>query len=237
MWFAGIVTPHHRKENAVQNEIALIERNNQAFVSSRELAVKFGKQHKDVLRIIHGYLDSENMNDFNERNFALNGHIQVGCAKRGRPRLADVLMTRDGFALIAMGFTGKRALEWKVKFLEAFNEMERFLLNEIPRLQARIVELETTLLRKNLPGPRKGQVVSPVMQENLFGQIEAIRWELRRKDTLDQETQAKAHARHMRKMIKGLAAKYDALIERIDLMEGNRKAKVIRLLNNKKDVE
>lgn len=101
MWFAGIVTPQSTEEIAVQNEIALVQQNNQAFVSSRELAVKFGKQHKDVLRIIHGYLDSENMNDFNERNFALNEHIQVGRAKRGRPRLADVLMTRDGFALLA----------------------------------------------------------------------------------------------------------------------------------------
>ena len=237
MVLAEVVTPQSKEEIAVQNEIVLVQQNNQAFVSSRELATKFGKQHKDVLRIIHGYLDSENMNDFNERNFALNGHIQVGCAKRGRPRLADVLMTRDGFALIAMGFTGKRALEWKVKFLEAFNEMERFLLNEIPRLQARITELESNMIRKTLPGKRANYIASPVMQENLFGQIEAIRYEMRLKETLDQETQAKAHARHMRKMIKGLAAKYDALIERIDLMEGNKNAKVIRLLSNKKDPE
>ena len=34
------------------------------------------------------------------------------------------LMNRDGFTLLAMGFTGKQALEWKLKYIKAFNEME-----------------------------------------------------------------------------------------------------------------
>ena len=219
----------------MQNEIALVQQNNQAFVSSREIAAKFGKRHADVLRIIHEYLNNKNMSNFNQRNFALASDTQLGRGKRGRPRLAEVLMSRDGFSLIAMGFSGKTALEWKLRFLEAFNEMERVLLDEIPRLQARITELESNIIRKALPGKRANHIASPVMQENLFGQIEAIRYEMRLKETLDQETQAKARARHMRKMIKGLAEKYDALIERIDLMEGNKNAKVIRILSNKKD--
>ena len=41
------------------------------------------------------------------------------------------LMTRDGFALLAMGFTGKRALHWKLKYIEAFNAMENELRNRI----------------------------------------------------------------------------------------------------------
>lgn len=36
-------------------------------------------------------------------------------------------MNRDGFSLLAMGFTGKKALEWKLKYMNAFNEMERLL--------------------------------------------------------------------------------------------------------------
>jgi 23S rRNA maturation mini-RNase III len=72
----------------------------------------------------------------------------------------------------------------------------------------------------------------PYCRKILFGVVEAIRWELRRKETLDQQTQAKAQARHMRKMMKGLAAKYDALIERIDMMEGNKKAKLIRMIKD-----
>ena len=33
-------------------------------------------------------------------------------------------MNRDGFALLTMGFTGKQALQWKIKYINAFNEME-----------------------------------------------------------------------------------------------------------------
>ena len=34
------------------------------------------------------------------------------------------LMNRDGFSLLVMGFTGKKALEWKLKYIKAFNQME-----------------------------------------------------------------------------------------------------------------
>jgi anti-repressor protein len=44
----------------------------------------------------------------------------------GRPRKV-YLMNRDGFALLAMGFTGSKALEWKLKYIQAFNEMEQRL--------------------------------------------------------------------------------------------------------------
>jgi phage regulator Rha-like protein len=37
------------------------------------------------------------------------------------------IMTRDGFSLLAMGFTGKKALQWKLKYIEAFNKMEQAL--------------------------------------------------------------------------------------------------------------
>ena len=36
-------------------------------------------------------------------------------------------MNRDGFSLLVMGFTGKKALEWKIKYIQAFNAMEEEL--------------------------------------------------------------------------------------------------------------
>lgn len=39
-------------------------------------------------------------------------------------------MNRDGFSLLVMGFTGKKALEWKLKYIRAFNEMEKLLLEK-----------------------------------------------------------------------------------------------------------
>ena len=38
-------------------------------------------------------------------------------------------MNRDGFSLLVMGFTGKKALEWKIKYIQAFNAMEEELRN------------------------------------------------------------------------------------------------------------
>lgn len=54
-------------------------------------------------------------------------------------------MTRDGFSLVAMSLSGKKALEWKIKFIRAFNEMEKGLLNvdfEITRLSNQDKELK-----------------------------------------------------------------------------------------------
>jgi hypothetical protein len=59
-----------------------------------------------------------------------------------------------------------------------------------------------------------------------------VRWELRHKETLDELQKAKAQARQLRKMLKGLAAKHDVLNERIDLLEGNKKSKLIRILKD-----
>ncbi len=59
-------------------------------------------------------------------------------------------ITRDGFTLLAMGFTGKAALAWKIKYIEAFNQLEE-------RATARAVKLaERRVLassRKSLPPP------------------------------------------------------------------------------------
>lgn len=197
----------------MQDEIALVQQNGQAFVSSHEIAAKFGKRHADVLRLIHSYLDMKNLNDFNKRNFALANDNQAGRAKRGRPRLAEVLMTRDGFSLTVMSMTGERALEWKVKFIEAFNKMERLLLDEIPRLQARIVELEQNNKQNALPGPRKGYIRTPHIQINLWGEKDAIYYEMRPKNELDEHMKALAYLDLYDNMQRGIAEKRSIQIE------------------------
>ncbi|GAB5432209.1 MAG: hypothetical protein EpisKO_15790 [Epibacterium sp.] len=84
--------------------------------TSLHIAEKFGKRHDDVLKRIRGL---EVPDDFNARNFAAVEYTD----SKGESRPAYEL-TRDGFALLVMGFTGKRAMAWKIKFLEAFNRME-----------------------------------------------------------------------------------------------------------------
>ena len=92
--------------------------NNQIVVSSKDIAEHFGKQHKDVLENIHNILAAENS--------ATKFYQETTHQNRGKDYKA-YLMNRDGFSLLAMGFTGKKALQWKLKYIEAFNEMEETL--------------------------------------------------------------------------------------------------------------
>lgn len=83
----------------------LIQINNgQLVVSSRQVAENFGKEHKNVLRSIRDILV--------EQNCAANLFFVSTYENRGKQYL-EYLMNRDGFSLLAMGFTGKRALAWK----------------------------------------------------------------------------------------------------------------------------
>jgi len=212
----------------VQSEIALVERNNQAFVSSHQIAEKFSKRHGDVLRIIHSYLDLENLNDFNKRNFELAADDRAGRAKRGRPRLAEVLMTRDGFVLVALSLTGKRALEWKVKFIEAFNSMEKSLSAEIPQLRARIAELEQSQAQppKQLAGPRKGMIPVPVIEPNLWNEQEIVAWEMQPMDQVDELLITMAKLRHCNHVAQGLEQKKKVLTDKLVQEELNRRIEV-----------
>lgn len=95
-------------------------------VSSLEIAERFGKQHKNVMRDIERLL-ADLDNGFRELNFELTFRIVPGPnnSQREEPYYN---LTRDAFSLLAMGFTGKKALAWKVKYIEAFNLMEARLL-------------------------------------------------------------------------------------------------------------
>lgn len=90
--------------------------NGEAQTTSRAVAEIFGKQHKDVLRAIQN-LDCSA--EFNQRNFAPISYTDPG----GRTYI-EYCMNRDGFAFLAMGFTGKEAARFKEMFIEAFNTME-----------------------------------------------------------------------------------------------------------------
>lgn len=51
--------------------------------------------------------------------------------EQNNQRYKEYLLTRDGFSLLVMGFTGKKALEWKLKYIEAFNKMELFIREKL----------------------------------------------------------------------------------------------------------
>lgn len=110
-------------------------KNNQVVVSSRQVAEKFGKLHKDVLENIRNILVAENS--------ATKFYQETTHEYRGQ-KFPEYLMNRDGFTLLAMGFTGKDALQWKMKYIAAFNEMEA-QLNSRPVSQLKAQEIEARL--------------------------------------------------------------------------------------------
>lgn len=90
-------------------------RDGKVFTTSQNVAVAFGKLHKDVLRKIDSLECSD---DFTERNFTLSDYVDGS----GR-RLPQWSMTKDGFMFLVMGFTGKPAAAIKEGYISAFNEM------------------------------------------------------------------------------------------------------------------
>lgn len=108
-------------------DIILSTQNGEPVASSRQIAESFEKNHRDVLRAVDGLKEDV-------RNFAQMFFETEAPDSYGRPQ-RTYLMNRDGFTLLAMGFTGKAALEWKLKYIQAFNEMEKKLSTpQMPKL-------------------------------------------------------------------------------------------------------
>ena len=107
------------------NDIILSTQNGEPVASSRQIAESFEKNHRDVLRAVDNL--KEDVRNFAQMFFEITAPDSYGREQRA------YLMNRDGFTLLAMGFTGKAALEWKLKYIAAFNEMEK-KLTEQPKL-------------------------------------------------------------------------------------------------------
>ena len=103
------------------NELVIMK-DQQAVTTSLQVAEVFGKEHKNVLRDINNL-------DLDRLNFEQMFSEGVEPDSYGRDRKV-VYMNRDGFTLLAMGFTGKKALRFKLKYIEAFNQMEKTIKAE-----------------------------------------------------------------------------------------------------------
>lgn len=118
----------------------------QAWTTSLLVAEKFGKRHADVIRAIRNVECSA---EFAQRNFALSDYVDP----TGR-KLPMFSISRDGFTMLAMGFTGAQAAQWREKFIGAFNAMEKRLLGRFAqriepdwqkvRLSGKVVRLDLT---------------------------------------------------------------------------------------------
>lgn len=107
------------------SDIVLSMQSDEPVASSRQIADNFEKRHDHVMRDIDAM--KKDVPNFGEMFFETTAPDSYGREQRA------YLMNRDGFTLLAMGFNGKAALEWKLKYIAAFNEMEK-KLTEQPKL-------------------------------------------------------------------------------------------------------
>ena len=104
-------------------EIRTVNKEEVTVVTSLDVAETFGKEHKNVLRDIR---ELECSDEFNRLNFELTSYIDA------RNRKQDMYyITRDGFTLLVMGYTGEKAMRFKEAYIRQFNAMEKALIGKL----------------------------------------------------------------------------------------------------------
>lgn len=140
------------------SDIVLSMQSGEPVASSRQIAENFQKNHNHVLRDIDSL--KKDVSNFGQMFFETTAPDSYGREQRA------YLMNRDGFTLLAMGFTGKAALEWKLKYIAAFNEMEK-KLTEQPQL-TRSQLLATALIAAHEELEQKDKQIETMKPKVLF---------------------------------------------------------------------
>ena len=124
--------------NSILLQSAVSVSNGKVTTTSLKVAEIFGKRHDHVLRDIENLEISQ---EWRLRNFT-QSQIERKTPTGGIVKSKAFAITKDGFTLLAMGFTGKKAMQFKIAYIEAFNAMEA----KLRELQAAPVQPELPLL-------------------------------------------------------------------------------------------
>ncbi|WP_278549471.1 Rha family transcriptional regulator [Cloacibacillus evryensis] len=104
----------------INDTVSCLMQGNQSHIVSYDVAKIFGKRHDNVLRDIREIGCSS---DFYQRNFEESYNI-AEMPNGGFRKYPFYRMTRAGFMVLVMGFTGRKAFTFKLAIIKAFNEME-----------------------------------------------------------------------------------------------------------------
>ena len=124
------------------NEIVFRGTNDQALTNSLLVAKSFGKEHKHVLdsirKLIEGCAEISADPMFEETTYVNEQNGQA---------YPMYLMNRDGFTLLVMDFQGKRAMQFKLEYIKAFNSMEAHIkASQKPKSQLEILQMSINQL-------------------------------------------------------------------------------------------
>ena len=114
----------------------------QVVTSSRTVAAVFERRHSDVLRAIENLECSA---EFTQRNFALSSYKD----ESGKSN-KEYIISKDGFVMLVMGFTGDKATAFKEGYINAFNSMEQELKRRYEERQQWVIEREKGKLVRHI---------------------------------------------------------------------------------------
>lgn len=150
-------------------EIILSQQAGKVTADSRQIAEHFEKQHRHVTEAIESLIGQTSA----EKSADL--FIQSTYPDSYGRHQKNYQLTRDGFSLLVMGFTGSKALEWKLKYIEAFNRMEKQLSTaKIPTTFAEALRLaadQAELLEQQKPMVLFADAVSASNSTILVGDL------------------------------------------------------------------
>ena len=107
---------HSSSSNNIFDESLVIIKENKLITTSLMIAKVFNKKHFHVMEAIRNLECSE---EFRQSNFRLTFYIDIQGKKQPMYEV-----TKDGYSMLAFGFTGKKATFWKEKYIKTFNKME-----------------------------------------------------------------------------------------------------------------
>lgn len=131
----------------------VIMHDQQAVTTSLKVAEVFGKHHFHIMRDINNL--KKDVSNFGDMFLEGNEPDSYGRDRR------IYYMNRDGFTLLAMGFTGKKAMQFKLKYIEAFNAMESAINNMRPIDKLRLMFEVTDDHEKRLTNLEQNQSLNP----------------------------------------------------------------------------
>lgn len=102
----------------------VVMKDKQVVTTSLNIAENFSKNHRDVLSAI------DDLKEGVAENYADLFWEDLYIHPQNKQPYRMIYMNRDGFTLLAMGFTGKKAVQFKLDYIQAFNQMEQALIEQ-----------------------------------------------------------------------------------------------------------
>lgn len=152
------------------NEIVYRGESNQPLTNSKLVAEVFEKPHDNVLKVIRKILQEGIVKNNETPMFEETTYIN----EQNKQSYPMFIMNQDGFTLLAMGFNGKKAMEFKLKYIEAFNKMKKEIESSKPPLPQNYLEALKSLVKAEeereqlaLENRKQQQEIVTISKENM----------------------------------------------------------------------